>query len=162
MNMNGMCQPLPIGFLHFLNDSEVQNFNLRQISADSKEGYILEVDLQYPHDLHNCYPLAPEHQLIQDEELSSYSKKLWEKLNGENQRRPKTRKLIPNLKNKTNFVVHYRNLQLYEELGMKITKIHRILGFQQRPWLKTYMDFNATIRKHAKNEFEKDFFQDNV
>lgn len=58
----------------------------------------MDVDLEYPqhlHDLHNCYPLAPEHQIIQDEELSSYSKTLWEKLNGENQRRPKTRKLIP-------------------------------------------------------------------
>jgi hypothetical protein len=59
-------------------------------------------------------------------------------------------------------VVHYRNLQLYTERGLKITKIHRILGFQQRPWWKTYIDFNADKRKQAKNYFEKDCFQTNV
>jgi hypothetical protein len=70
--------------------------------------------------------------------------------------------LIPTLKDKKNYVVHYRNLQLYIELGMKITKIHRILVFHQKAWLKTYIDFNSNMRKHAKNDFEKDFFQVNV
>ena len=156
-----MSQPLPIGFLHFLAESEIEKFDLQKISPNAKEGYILEVDLEYPahlHDWHNCYPLAPEHLYIEDQDLSPYSKHLWTKLNGENRSRVKTKKLIPNLKNKTNYVVHYRNLQLYEELGMKITKIHRILGFQQRPWLKTYIDFNANKRKHG-NSFEKDFFK---
>ena len=79
-----------------------------------------------------------------------------------NQSRVQTNKLIPNLKNKKKYVVHYRNLQLYTERGLKITKINRILGFQQRPWWKTYIDFNADKRKQAKNDFEKDFFQTNV
>jgi hypothetical protein len=70
--------------------------------------------------------------------------------------------LIPTLKDKKNYVVHYRNLQLYIELGMKITKIHRILGFHQKAWLKTHIDLNSNMRKHAKNDFEKDFFQVNV
>lgn len=111
------------------------------------------------HDWHNCYPLAPEHQLIPDEDLSPYSKHLWKKLNGEHQSRVQTKKFIPNLKNKKNYVVHYRNLQLYTELGLKITKIHRILGFQQIPWLKRYIDFNADKRKQANFDFEKDFFK---
>jgi hypothetical protein len=66
----------------------------------------------------------------------------------ENQSRLKTRKLIPTSKDKKNYVVHYRNLQLYIELGMKITKIPRI-----------YIDFNSNMRKHAKNDFEKDLFK---
>ena len=173
----GMSQPLPAGGLHFLSDDEVDKFDLQNIAHDSKDGYILEVDLEYPsniHDRHNSYPLAPDHVLIEDEQLSPYSTKLWEKLNSkidkvssskpskENSKvkpRIKTKKLINTLNNRTNYVVHYRNLQLYAELGMKITKIHRILAFQQHPWLKSYIDFNANMRKHAKNEFEKDFFK---
>ena len=76
----------------------------------------LEVDLEYPedlHDLHNDYPLAPERIKIGNVE-----------------------KLIPNLNNKTNYVVHYENLKLYESLDLKITKIHRAIKFEERAWLE--------------------------
>ena len=86
---------------------------MNSISENSLISYILEVDLEYPHDLHelhNDYPLAPEKLEIN--------------------------KLVPNLGNKSKYVVHYRNLQLYLSLGMKVIKFHRILKCKQSDWLK--------------------------
>ena len=67
------------------------------------------------------------------------------------------KKLIPNLGHKNNYVVHYRNLQLYLSFGMKLTKIHRVLKFKQPDWMKKYIDFNTEKRMNNANDFEKDF-----
>ena len=69
------------------------------------------------------------------------------------------KKVIPNLGSKINYVVHYRNLQLYLSLGMKLTKIHRLLKFKQSDWIKKYIDFNTEKRMNAANDFENDFFK---
>ena len=68
-------------------------------------------------------------------------------------------KLIPNLGKKTNYVLHYRNLQLYLSLGMKLAKIHKVLKFKQSEWMKKYIDFKTEKRTNAANSFEKDFFK---
>ena len=69
------------------------------------------------------------------------------------------KKLILKLGNKTNYVVHYRNLRLCLSLGIKLTKIHKILEFKQSDWVKKYIDFNTEKRMNAANDFEKDFFK---
>ena len=71
----------------------------------------------------------------------------------------KVKKLIPNLGNKTKYVVHYRNLQLYLSLEIKLKKIHRVLNFKQSDWMKKYIDFNTKKRMCATSDFEKDFFK---
>ena len=72
---------------------------------------------------------------------------------------PPQTKLTPNLRDKSEYVVHYRNLKLYTQHGMVVTKIHRVLQFQQTPGLKTYIDFNTKQRSLATTVFGKDFYR---
>jgi len=68
-------------------------------------------------------------------------------------------KLIPNLRDKKNYVLHYRNLKQYLYMGLKIKKIHRGISFFEDAWLKPYINLNTQLRTKASNEFEKDFFK---
>ena len=125
-----MSQYLPYSRFKWLNQKEISEFCLNSIIENSSVGYILEVDLEYPselHELHNDYQLAPEKLEISQSMLSKYcldiANEYGIKIGGVN-------KLIPNLANKSKYVVHYRNLQLYLSLGMKLTIIYKILKFK--------------------------------
>ena len=67
------------------------------------------------------------------------------------------KKLLPNLGNKTSYVVHYRNLQLNLSLGMKLTKINRVLKFKQSHWIKKYIDFYTEKEKMLQIILKKNF-----
>ena len=104
-----------------------------------RKGYIFEVDLEYPSDLwaaHNDYPLAPERMSVNGVE-----------------------KLICHFKPRKNYVVHYRDLRQYLEMGMRITAVHRGISFYQSSWMEPYIRKNTELRKTAANSFEKDFFK---
>ena len=106
--------------------------------------------------MHNDYPLAPEKFEISHNMLSNYcssiASKYGIKIYGVN-------KLVPNLGNKSKYVLHYRDLQLSLLLEMKLVKVHRIIKFKQSDWLKKFIDFNTNKRKNAGNSFEKDFLK---
>ncbi|XP_065680704.1 uncharacterized protein LOC136094698 [Hydra vulgaris] len=124
-----MSKPLPTHGFEWMSKEDLKNWK--------STSCILEVDLEYPehlHDLHNDYPLAPERLKIVD-------------------------KLIPNLNHKKNYIIHYENLKLYERLGMKLTKIHRGIKFEESAWLSKYIELNTNLRTKATNDFEKDFFK---
>ena len=126
-----MSKPLPTHGFKWMKVDELETWE--QLSC------ILEVDLEYPenlHDLHNDYPLAPEQIMVN-----------------------KVSKLIPNLGNKKKYVLHYENLKQYLKLGLKLTHIHRGIKFKESPWLEKYISLNTKLRTEAKNEFEKDFFK---
>ena len=118
-----MSEYLPYEGFKWLKN--VDGFDVMLISEKSPLGYFLEVDLQYPdelHELHNDYALAPEKLAGSSDMLLKYCKKIAGKyeINIGN-----VKKIIPNLGNKTNYVVRYKNLQLYLSLRMKLTKIHK-------------------------------------
>ena len=117
----------------------VNNFDINSISEKRPAGYILEVDLEQPdelHVLHNDYSLAPEKLAIPYDMLSGYCKKL---VDEQGIKVADVMKLIPNLGNKNKYIVYYKNLQLYLPLEMKLTKIHKVLKFQQSDWIKTIL-----------------------
>ena len=139
-----MSEYLPYREFEWLKN--VDELDVMSINEKSDVGYILEVDLKYPnelHELHNDYPLAPEKLAVSSDMLSNYCKKIADKYF---KKIGDVKKLISNLDNKTNYVVHYGNLQLYLSLGMKLTKIHRMLEFKQSDWMKKYIDFNTGKR----------------
>ena len=154
-----MSQYPPTGNFKWLNKQQIKNINWKTVDAENKTGYLLEVDLEYPrelHDLHNDYPCGAEQIKVTQDMLSDYCQRIAEKFGIKS---GQVNKLIPTLANKSKYVLHYRNLQLYRELGLKLKKIYRVLSFDQSPWLKTYIDFNTRQRTNAKNAFEKDFFK---
>ena len=133
---------LPYGGFIWLKN--VDDFDENSISEKSSIGYILEVDEL--HVLHNDYPLGPEKLAIPYDVLSDYCEKITDEYEV---KVGHVKKSIPNLGNKTSYVLYYKNLQLYLALGIKLTKTHRVLKFKQSDWMKKYIDFNTKKKKRC-------------
>ena len=133
-----MSQPLPThGFEWVENITKTQVLNI--VEGNSKKGYIFDVDLIYPKhlwEMHNDYPLAPELM----------------KVNG-------VEKLMCHFKPRTNYVLHYKNLKQYLNMGLKLKAVHRAISFEQSPWMEPYIRKNTELRKATFKNFEKDFFK---
>ena len=131
-----MSEKLPYKNFQWCNDMTYEKIVNYQ---NNKIGYVLEVDLHYPkdlHDEHNDYPLAPEQFMC-----------------------GKQKKLCGTFKDKNKYVVDIRNLQFYLKQGMILKKIHRCVKFEQKEWLSEWINMNTNFRKEAKNDFEKDYFK---
>ena len=137
-----MSAYLPYAGFKWLKNAD--NFD---VNSNSPIGCILEFDLECPeelHVLHNNYPLAPEKLAIPYDMLSDYYKKIADEYGikvGD------VKKLIPYLGDKTSYVLHQRNLQLYLSLEKKLTKIHKVLKFKQSDWRKKIINFNTEKKK---------------
>ena len=156
---HAMSQYLPYANFKWVKNIDKIEPKLMQIKKDCSTGYILEVDFEYPqelHETHNDFPLAPEKINIPKEWLSDYSLEI---ANVHNITTGTVKKLVPNLMNKNNYVIYYRNLQQCLELGMELKKIHKVLKFKQKDWMTPYIDFNTQKRKEATNKADKNHFK---
>ena len=124
-----MSHSLPTHGFHFLPAEEISTLKLQNLSDDDEDVYIFEVDLHYPislHNQHDDYPLAPESLVIDRSMYSPTQQSVFPESAPQ-------KKLTPNLQDKVKYAVHYRNLKLYLQLGLVVTKVHRVLAFKQLP-----------------------------
>ena len=136
-----MSQPLPTGGFHWVEFDESKDLKMiiNELSKRKDHGYLLEVDVAYPRELHDYH-----------NDLPFMCTKM--KLNG-------VEKLVPNLYYKKKYIIHIKALKQAIDHGLVLKKIHRAIEFKQSAWMREYIGFNMRLRTAAKNDFEKDFYK---
>ena len=131
-----MSQPLPAGGFRWV---DIHPDEVSKLANHSEKGYLLEVDIAYPRELHNYHnnlPFMCERMVIGGVE-----------------------KLVPNLYYKKRYLIHIRALDQALKHGLVLERIYRAMEFTQWAWMKEYIDFNIALRTAATNDFEKDFYK---
>ena len=134
-----MVQNLPTHGFKWKDVEDLTPEKIEKLVKKDKRGYLLEVDVEYPkelHENHNKLPFLTERMEI-----------------------GRVEKLVRNLKDKKEYVVQIKSLDQALKRGLKLKTVHRVIEFHQSKWMKAYIMLNTRLRKDAKNEFEKDFFK---
>ena len=138
-----MSQPLPTSKFKWVDikpsQGKAAQVQISTLAASKIKGHLLEVDVKYPTDLHDS-----------DNDLPFMCDKM--KIN-------KVEKLVPNLRDKKNYVIHIRVLDQVLRHGLVLERIYSAIEFNQMDWMKPYIDFNTKLRIAATNDFKKDFFK---
>ena len=133
-----MCEKLSIkGFKWMVDISGIDENFVKSYNKNSGKGYVLKEDIDYPRELQNLHcdlPFLPEKMVVNN-----------------------TKKLICNLQDKKDYVVHINVLKQALDHGLKLINVHQVIEFDQEAWLKEYINFNTELRKKATNDFEKDY-----
>ena len=150
-----MTKYLPVGAYEWVSIPP----DILDIPPTSKYGYLLEVSLSYPtsiHDKTSCFPLCPERLTITEDMLSPYQRRNWPQFKNDV-------KLAPNQFGKTKYLCHYLLYQFWIENGMKLEEIHRVLKFEQKPFISDFINYNMSQREIAvrnQDHFGKIFYKD--
>ena len=131
-----MSQPLPTGGFKWV---DVNPNEISELATRTDKGYVLEVNVSYPKDLHDSH-----------NDLSFMCERM--EING-------VGKLVLSLREKKNYVIHIQAFNQTLQHGLRLDRIHQAIEFDQSPWLKTYIDFNTQLRTATTNDFEMDFFK---
>ena len=136
----GMSQKIPVNGFKWVKQKKLSKFNedfIKKYDEDSNTGYFFEVDIDYPKELFNFHkdlPFLPERKKVE-----------------------KVEKLICSIEDKKKYVIYIRALKQALNHGLKLKKVHRVIKFNQKVWLKPYTDMNTKLRTNTKNEFENIF-----
>ena len=128
--------------------------DILELEDKDEIGFLFEVDLSYPanlHDLHNGYALASEHIAVANDLLNEWQQ--------EDRMDAKIKKLCTSFREKKNYVINYRLLKLFLKLGLLLTKVNRVLQYEQCDFMASYIMKNTNARTIAKNDFEKNFYK---
>ena len=107
---------------------------IKKYDEDSNTGYFLEVDIDYPKELFNLHKDLP-----------------WEKVEKVG--------TLCSIEDKEKYVIRIRALKQALNHGLKLKEVYRVIKFNQKAWLKPYIEMNTELRNKAQNEFEKNFFK---
>ena len=156
-----MRYPMPLNDFRWLDEDEVNDFVVEEkVSVDSDTGYMCEVTLDYPeelHELHSSFPLAPHQMDITNEDLSKYAADVLHEL--KKTKKYKAKKLTSTFLRREKYLCHGLNLKLYLKLGMKLVKIHRVISFHQAPFIKPYIDMCTLKRAMALTKTRADMYK---
>ena len=159
---NSLSKPLPHSEFCWVEDlSDITRDFILNLDEEGEWGYTLEVDLGYPQHLHHStadFPLAPESGEITQDMFSSFMTTFYQTLNPNSSYKP-SRKLLLTQYDRKHYIVHFAVLKFYLALGLTLDKVHRVIKYKQKAWLKEYIDFNSQQRALAQNGFEKDFYK---
>ncbi len=156
-----MCMPLPLDGFEWMTEEEIANFSPETMITDKNgTGYFLEVDLEYPEDLHerhNSFPLAPESVCLTEADLSPYAYSCLGEIN--NKKKYKAQKLTSTFHPRTRYLCHGLNLQLYLRQGLRLVRIHRGIKFRQVDFIRPYIEMCSERRKTAKTEALRNMYK---
>ena len=138
-----MSQKLSVNGFKWIKQKKLSKFNediVKKYDGNSNRGYFLEVDIDYPKELFNFHkdlPFLPERKNVE-----------------------KVEKIIFSIEDKEEYVIHKRSLKQTLNHGLKLKKMHRVIKFKQKAWLKLYIYMGTELRTKTQNEFEKNVFKE--
>ena len=155
-----MQEYLPWKNFEWMSPHQLSYDFIKRLEPEGEVGCIIQCSLEYPvalHDYHSDYPLAPIKKSIPYGMLSPVARMICDK--HKLKRTTNVEKLLATVEDKDFYILHYRNLQLYVSLGLRVKKIHAGIIFKQGPIMKSYVDFNSEKRAQATNKFDTDFYK---
>ena len=155
-----MQEYLPWKNFEWMSPHQLNYDFIKRLEPEGEVGCIIQCSLEYPvalHDYHSDYPLAPIKKSIPYGMLSPVARMICDK--HKLKRTTNVEKLLATVEDKDFYILHYRNLQLYVSLGLRVKKIHAGIIFKQGHIMKSYVDFNSEKRAQATNKFDTDFYK---
>ena len=166
---SSLCRPLPHSEFTWLAQDELEHLSnpseILKLDNEADYGYLFEVDLDYPSELHAAtadFPLAPESAYIETDMFSDFMKQLYENIcaaRGCDTKYESYRKLLLTQYDKQYYVCHYSILKFYLEMGMRLVRVRSVIRFRQKRFVEPYIKYNSSRRAEARNAFEKDYYK---